>query len=349
MVSTSGSGMSTLKYGTMRENVLSLTVVTPDGGIIERTRQPVRKSSAGLELTQLFIGSEGTLGVVCAVCVRLFPLETYSAGALASFDTLQDAVRSVVALRSAGVPSTLLRCELLSKDAVVGTNALCVKENKSDAQIPVCPTLLLEFVATNMRDIHRDFKVVAGIIKKVGNLKKHAAIRFAKKGPKMDALWSARRRCGIAAMKYVGTATCITTDVCVPLTALANCIVDTEKEFANYLNKEDGTTQSIPCIICAHISDGNFHVVIPYKNEKEMRVAKDLETSLVRRAIACGGTISGEHGVGIGKVRHVVEEHGDVHVDVQESIKKSLDPCNGMNPAGKVYPSQLTLFPAAHL
>ncbi|KAK7200724.1 D-lactate dehydrogenase-like protein [Novymonas esmeraldas] len=334
MVATSGSGMSTLKYGTTRENVISLLVVTPQGNLVQ-TRQVVRKSSAGLELTQLYIGSEGTLGIVCEACFRLFPATKHNAGGYATFDSTEDAVRAVVAVKRAAAPDTLLRCELLNKGAVICAN------NYSHTSLPESATVLLEFVSNDswLRDVRKDYKALERIFKKEGRAR---STRFLKDGKQMDSVWDARRGCLFATMncsKEKGVQQVITTDVCVPLSKLAQCVSETEADFA---------VNDRPCLICAHISDGNFHILIPYCDPEDFKRARELEQRMVVRAVEAGGTVSGEHGIGVGKVCHVVREHGKGHIAVQESIKRALDPDNIMNP-GCFYPSQQVLFPTAHL
>ncbi|EPY31124.1 D-lactate dehydrogenase (cytochrome) [Angomonas deanei] len=334
MVSTSGSGMSTLKYGTTRENVLSLKVVTPQGKLFQ-TRQVVRKSSAGLELTQLYVGSEGTLGIICEVCFRLFPATKFNSGGVATFNTTEDAVKAVVALKQAGVPHTLLRCELLNKNAVFGSNM------HFKTKLAEVPTVLLEFVTNDpkRRDSKSDFNVVAKIFKAASKPK---SVKYLRDDKEMDTVWEARRGCYFSSMncdKAKGPQQVITTDVCVPLTALAHCINETEKDFK---------ANNWPCFICAHISDGNYHTLIPFSNPEEFKKARELEQNMVKRAIEAGGTVSGEHGVGVGKVHHLVSEHGQAHIDTQEKIKMALDPDNIMNP-GTFYPAQQKLYPTAHL
>lgn len=333
MVATSGSGMCTMRYGTTRENVLSLRVVTPKGDIVQ-TRQVVRKSSAGLELTQLYIGSEGTLGIIAEVCFKLFPNQKFNAGAVANFKTTDAAVKAVVTLQQQGVPKTLLRCELMNKEGMAAANAY------SGTALPVMATVLLEFTTNDpkKKDLHRDYKTVEKAFRSCGA----ENMRYLKDGKSLDSAWLARRACLFAAMhceKAKGLQKVITTDVCVPLTALAKCIEETEKDFA---------AAKKLCFVCAHIADSNFHVLIPYTGAEDFKRSRELESNMVKRAVAMGGTVSGEHGIGIGKVHHVVNEHGQSHIDVQESIKKALDPDNLMNP-GCFYPFEQKLYPTSHL
>jgi D-lactate dehydrogenase (cytochrome) len=333
MVSTSGSGMCTLRYGTTRENVLSLKVVTPRGAIVQ-TRQVVRKSSSGLELTQLYIGSEGTLGIVCEVCFRLFPVQKYNAGAVCVFNSTADAVKAVVALRMHGVPHTLLRCEMMNKEGVAAANSF------SGTNLPVAPMVLLEFTSNDprKRDLHSDYKKVAAAFQKNGVKQ----LRYLKDGKALDSAWESRRNCLFSAMhsnKAKGLQLVITTDVCVPISRLAECVTATEEDFKK---------ENVPCLICAHIGDGNFHCLIPYKDAEDFKRGRALESRMVARAVQMGGTISGEHGVGVGKVHHCESEHGKAHIKTQERIKKALDPDNIMNP-GCFYPIQQVIYPTAHL
>ncbi|KPA80297.1 D-lactate dehydrogenase-like protein [Leptomonas pyrrhocoris] len=333
MVACSGSGMCTLRYGTTRENVLSLRVVTPAGDVLQ-TRQVVRKSSAGLELTQLYIGSEGTLGVVCEVCFRLFPIQKYNAGAVCVFDSTTSAVKAVVAMKEGDVPHTLLRCEMMNKEGVTAANSF------SGTHLPEAPMVLLEFVSNDRRrrDLYNDFKKVSAVFKKHGARE----LRYLKDGKALDSAWESRRNCLFSAMhsdKAKGLQHVITTDVCVPISRLAECVTATEEDFKK---------EKVPCLICAHISDGNFHALIPYKSAEDFKRGRALESRIVTRAVQMGGTVSGEHGVGVGKVHHLVHEHGKAHIEVQERIKKALDPDNIMNP-GCFYPIQQVLFRTAHL
>ena len=334
MVSTSGSGMSTLRYGTTRENVISLKVVTPSGDIVQ-TRQVVRKSSAGLELTQLYVGSEGTLGIVCEICFRLFPLTKYAAGGYAAFERLGDAVRAVVALRQRGFPPTLLRCELMNGHNIESTNTYC------KMSLPTTATILLEFTGNDwwLRDIKRDYKYVEKIFLEAGHAK---VLRYLRPGKETEDVWNARRQCHFSAMHARGAKRaekCFGTDICVPVPKLTEMVEFTEEKFQE-ANKA--------CYLCAHISDGNYHLIIPYADDAELKILQSIEDKLIKKAIELGGTITGEHGLGCSKVCYVAQEHGQAHIDVQESIKKALDKHNVMNP-GNFYPSQVAQYHPAHL
>ncbi|EPY27138.1 D-lactate dehydrogenase (cytochrome) [Strigomonas culicis] len=335
MVSTSGSGMSTLRYGTTRENVITLTVVNYRGEVFQ-TRPMVRKSASGLELTQLYIGSEGTLGVVTKVCFRLFAHEKYSAGAYAAFEKTEDAVRAVVAMRQQSDRiRSLVRCEMLNGPNIESTNQY------SNLSLPTVATVLLEFTSRDrwLRDAKQDYKVIEKIFKDVGRAR---VVKYLKAGRELDHYWSARRNCLLAATRFrkkPKPERVFTADICVPLTKLTEIIAYAEQIF-----EEDGKK----CLLCAHISDANFHVGIPFANEQEFKELTALEHRIIKRAIELGGTVSGEHGIGVGKVHLVTAEHGATHIGVQEKIKAALDPANRLN-AGTFYPCQQQLYPLARM
>ena len=322
MASTGGSGMSTLRYGTSKENVRAMTVVTPSGRVI-RTRRAVRKSSTGYELNALYLGAEGTLGVITEVTVRTFPIPKVRCGAVVSFETVADAARTVVRATEANL-ETMLRCELMNDEGIRCTNAVF------GTRLAERPTLFLEFSSDDRRRCVREWREVRAMA--IARGADRRSIRFAASGETLDALWDARRGCYLGAMKYCGIVDgtgrkqkVYVGDVCVPRGKLAECAAKTEEDF-----KRAG----FPCVMCAHISDGNFHCLIPYDREDEERLEK-LNDSVIRRAIAMGGAASGEHGVGVGKMRHVQWEHGPFHVDAQRRVKRALDPRMIMNP-GKV-------------
>jgi len=311
MCSTGGSGMSTPKYGTTKENVLALTVVTPEGRIIQ-TRRAVRKSSTGYDLTQLYMGSEGTLGVICEVVVRVNPIPRVRSGAVIRFESVREAALSVIAIMSANI-TTLARCELLNKDAVFATNKVF------DTVLPVVPTLILEFQADNHEHTGRDYESACKASRRHGA----TSCDYCETGQDLDDIWEARRGCYPAAAKYRGGMDkVLLSDVCVPLSQLADCISETEADF---------NANNLPCIICAHIADGNFHCCIPYKPNELVKIHA-LEARMIERGLAMGGTVSGEHGVGIGKMEHIINEHGTDYIDLMRRIKKALDPNSIMNP-----------------
>lgn len=320
MASTGGSGMSTLRYGTTRENVVSLLVVTPQGDIV-RTRRGVRKSSSGYELTQLYIGSEGTLGVICELTVRVRRQPPLRSGGMLLFQSVHAAVSTVVgALRID--PPTLLRCELLNTEGVRCTNTVF------KTKLQCTPTLFVEMRGENEESLRRDFEKIVGVAAQHGCLAPH--VRFARHGEELDELWEARRGCYVASMKYRGNPggdRVYLSDVCVPVPRLAECVAESEA---------DCERSGFKCIICAHIADGNFHCLVPYQPH-EREALRAFEDRLIHRALAMGGTVTGEHGVGVGKVAHSCAEHGAVHIALQQAVKRALDPKGLMNP-GKVLP-----------
>lgn len=331
MASTGGSGMSTLRYGTTKENVVSLLVVTPQGKIV-RTRRAVRKSSSGYELTQLYMGSEGTLGVICELTVRVRRMPPIRSGGVLVFPNVQSAVTTVVSAVKADPPS-LLRCELLNAEGVKCTNAIYKTE------LECLPTLFVEFRGEHSNSLRTDFDSVMALGERQGLL--HDKVLYATAGEDLDKLWEARRGCYLATMKYRGKQggdRVFVSDMCVPVSKLADCVSGAEADC-----KDAG----FECVICAHIADGNFHCLVPYQPE-EKKALQELEVRLISRALAAGGTVSGEHGVGIGKVLHSCREHGAEHVAIQQAVKKALDPQGIMNP-GKVLPFQSTSSSPAKL
>ena len=326
MASTGGSGMSTLKYGTSKENVVSMTVVTPAGRVV-KTRQAVRKSSTGYELNALYLGAEGTLGVITELTLRLFPRPKVRCGAVVTFPTVAAAAATVVAAVAANL-GTLLRCELMNDEGIRCTNVVF------HTTLRESPTLFIEFVGDDRAAAEADWRRMRDIAASNGAVDE----RFAPTGEALDELWDARRGCYLGAMRYRGVVdgskskeNVYVGDVCVPTSRLAECVSTTEAAFRR---------AGFPCVMCAHIADGNFHCLIPYKPEDESRLMT-LNDEVIRRAIDMGGAASGEHGVGIGKMKHVVWEHGPFHVDAQRRIKRAADPRCIMNP-GKVIATEPT-------
>jgi D-lactate dehydrogenase (cytochrome) len=331
MVSTGGSGMTTLKYGTTRENIIALRVVTPEGKLIQ-TRRAVRKSSTGLDLTQLYAGAEGTLGVVVEILVKLLKRPSLRNGALIVFATTEDAVLTVADVVFGDVHlQTLCKCELLNGDGVRSSNRYF------KTQMVELPTLLIEFVGDDLMQMKRDWENLLSIATSHHCLTQHT--RYTEhESTEFNTIWEARRGCYISSFYYrtkfiegveekdkdkvyIG-------DVCVPTPYLARCLLETEKDFES---------NGFPCIICAHIADGNFHCLIPYSTEEEYERVNSLVHNMVNRALDMGGTVSGEHGVGIGKVKYLVEEHGHEHCLLQKRIKNAIDSENLFNGGGKFY------------
>ena len=316
MASTRGSGLSTVMYGTSKENVVALTVVTPQGKIVQ-TRQRVRKSSTGYDLTQLYIGSEGTLGIIVELVLKLRPVPKVRCGALVSFPGIHAAADAVIALVRANL-GTLCRCELLNRDGVRASN------KKYAVGLPEQSTVFLEFRGTNLAACTAESEVV----RKLAEAKGCEKYDFTSDPAAMDSLWEARRGCYLSSITFrdrKGDRVYLS-DTCVPISRIAQMIAETEEDF---------TSHGFPCIICAHIADGNFHCCIPYQPEEEAMVVT-LEHRMISRAILMGGTVSGEHGVGIGKIAQIAEEHGEDHINIQRAVKRALDPQNILNP-GKVF------------
>jgi len=322
MASTGGSGLSTLKYGTSKENVRSMTVVTPSGAII-RTRAETRKSSTGYELNALYLGAEGTLGVITDLVVKVHPLPRTRCGAVVRFADVKSAAKTVADCIALNL-STLLKCELMNDEGIKVTNVVF------KTSLPCEPTLFLEFVGNDERQTMADWKAFEARAEANGA----RGSTFAATGEELDDLFDARRGCYLGAMRYRGLEAgtlekehVYVGDVCVPLSRLADTISTTEAAFKR---------ARFPCVICAHIADGNFHCLIPFK-EHERAALHALEDKVIGAAIAAGGSASGEHGVGVGKQRYILQEHGATHIGIQRSIKRALDPQNIMNP-GKIFP-----------
>ncbi|MCC7167798.1 MAG: FAD-binding oxidoreductase, partial [Rhodospirillales bacterium] len=304
-----------VRYGTMRENVLALTVVLADGRVI-RTARRARKSAAGYDLTRLFVGSEGTLGVITEVTLRLYGIPEAISAAVVPFASLEGAVDTVIAVMQAGIP--IARIELLDERQMEAINRY------SKMNHPLAPTLFLEF--------HGSPQSVAEQVAQVEALAAEGGgqgFQWAHKPEERSRLWEARHKAAYAAMALRPGVKAWATDVCVPIARLAECIRAT---------KADAATASFPTVIVGHVGDGNFHMALlaDPNDPKELAEAKALNERVVMRALAMDGTCTGEHGVGQGKMRYLAAEHGEA-LSVMRSIKRALDPMNLMNP-GKMIP-----------
>jgi D-lactate dehydrogenase (cytochrome) len=313
MTATRASGTNAVRYGTMRENVLALTVVLADGRVI-RTARRARKSAAGYDLTRLFVGSEGTLGVITEVTLRLYGIPEAMMAAVCPFPSIDAAVDTVVATIQAGIP--IARIELLDEATMASVNAF------SKLDYAVAPTLFFEFHGT-----------VRGVEEQVAQVKEFAAeqggveFRWAANSEERSKLWQARHDAYYAALALRPGAKGWATDVCVPISRLAECIAET---------KRDLDRSSVFAVLVGHVGDGNFHLAFildPGKPE-EIAEASRLNDRMVQRAIAMDGTCTGEHGVGYGKMDFLIAEHGEA-VSVMRTLKQALDPDNIMNP-GKI-------------
>jgi D-lactate dehydrogenase (cytochrome) len=314
MVATGASGTTTVRYGAMRENVLSLVVVTADGEVV-RTRSRARKSSAGYDLTRLFVGSEGTLGLICEVTLRVHPTPEAMSAAVCSFPTLRDAVDCVLAVSQHVIP--VARIELLDEMVIEAIN------RANDLDHRVAPTLFLEFHGTPA-----EVAAQAAETEEVAGEHGGQGFQWATDEAQRRRMWHARHRVYDATRALRPGASALTTDVCVPVSALAEVILQTRADL-----DEHGLTGSI----VGHVGDGNFHVTLLMDREDPADVQRGMEfhDRVVRRALDHGGTSTGEHGVGYGKAPYLELEHGAGGVRLMRAIKHALDPHDIFNP-GKV-------------
>ncbi|MCS6779249.1 MAG: FAD-binding protein [Geminicoccaceae bacterium] len=315
MAATRASGTNAVRYGTMREAVMGLTVVLADGRVI-RTGGRARKSAAGYDLTRLFVGSEGTLGVITEVRLRLHPMPEAMSAAVCTFPSVAAAVRTVIETIQAGVP--VARIELLDPLQMEA----CIRFAKLDG-FTAAPTLFLEFHGT-AAGVAEQAQTVGAIAAEQGG----SAFRWATRPEERSRLWQARHDAYYAALALRPGARGWSTDVCVPISRLADCIDETLADLA---------ASRVTAPLVGHVGDGNFHLLllVDPADEQEIARAKAVNERLVRRALAMGGTCTGEHGIGMGKVESLLEEHGPA-VEVMAAIKSALDPLGIMNP-GKIF------------
>ena len=317
MAATRASGTNAVKYGTMRENVLSLTAVMADGSVV-KTASRARKSSAGYDLTKLLVGSEGTLGIITEVTVRLYGIPEQTLAAVCTFDSTEAACNTVIQSIQLGLG--VARMELLDELMVKGINAY------SKMTLEEKPTLFLEFHGTTVsaRDQVEQFQAIAESEGARGFV-------WAEKEEDRRRLWKARHDVYWATKALRPGAEAIATDVCVPISRLAECLLETQKDIAAF---------NLISPIAGHVGDGNFHCqpLIDMNNPKEISAAKEFLSRLSDRAIAMDGTCTGEHGVGQGKTKYLLAEHGS-GVALMRQIKKALDPENILNP-GKILPAE---------
>ncbi|HMA15964.1 MAG TPA: FAD-linked oxidase C-terminal domain-containing protein, partial [Kiloniellaceae bacterium] len=310
MAATSASGTNAVRYGTMRQNVMGLTVVLADGRVI-KTGGRARKSSAGYDLTRLFVGSEGTLGVITEVQLRLYGIPESIAAAVCSFETLAGAVDTVILTIQSGIP--VARIELLDELQMKAIN------DYAKLDYPVKPTLFFEFHGTEA-GAREQAEMVGEIAKDFGG----TGFRWATRQEDRNKLWQARHDAYFANLAMRPGAKGWATDVCVPISRLAECILETRKDI-------DAAGVLAP--IVGHVGDGNFHLtfLIDTEDADEMARAEGVNERMVMRALAMGGTCTGEHGVGTGKMRFLQAEHGEA-LSVMRQVKQALDPDNIMNP-----------------
>ena len=315
MAATRASGTNAVRYGTMRENVLALTVVTADGRIIKTSRR-ARKSSAGYDLTRLFVGSEGTLGIITEVTVRLYAVPEAMSAAVCSFKDIAGAVSTVIQTLQAGIP--IARSEALCATTMRAINAYSKTGYKEQ------PTLFLEFHGTE-RGVVEQAELVQEIARENGG----EGFEWATRSEDRNRLWSARHQAYFACLQLRPGTRAVSTDVCVPISRLTECMVATTADIEH---------ASMPIPMFGHVGDGNFHCVILVRpdSDADLAEAKRINERIVERALAMEGTCTGEHGVGVGKLDWLRKEHAE-GVDVMVAIKRTLDPDNLLNP-GKAVP-----------
>ncbi len=315
MSATRASGTNAVRYGTMRENVLALEVVTASGEII-RTGTRARKSSAGYDLTRLLVGSEGTLGIITEVTVKLYPLPEAISAAICSFPSIEAAVRCTIQIIQLGIP--IARVELIDGKTMRMVNAYAKLALREE------PLLLMEFHGSPA-SVKEQAEMVQEIASEFGG----NAFEWATTPEERTRLWTARHNAYFAAIQSKPGCRAISTDTCVPISRLADCLLDSVTE---------ADASGIPYFLLGHVGDGNFHfgyLIDPAKPE-EREIAEKLNHSLVARALRLGGTCTGEHGIGLHKMDFLIAETGVGAIDMMRSIKRALDPQNIMNP-GKIF------------
>ncbi len=315
MAATRASGTNAVRYGTMRENVLGLTVVTAGGDVIH-TGTRARKSSAGYDLTRLFVGSEGTLGVMTEITLKLYPLPEAISAAVCHFPSVDAAVRTTIQVIQLGVP--IARCELLDAHAVRAVNA------HDHLGLREAPMLLMEFHGS-AAGVQEQARVVQDIAAELGG----QGFEWATTPEARTRLWTARHHAYLSALQTRPGCRAVTTDCCVPISRLAECIDATVAEV---------DASGLPYFIVGHVGDGNFHVgyLIDPTLPAERETAERLNRQLVARALQLEGTCTGEHGIGLHKMGFLLDEAGAGGVALMREIKRALDPRNIMNP-GKIF------------
>jgi D-lactate dehydrogenase (cytochrome) len=310
MSATRASGTNAVRYGTMRENVLSLQVVLADGRII-RTSRRSRKSAAGYDLTRLFVGSEGTLGIITEVSLRLYPIPEAMSAAVCSFAQIGGAVDTVIQTLQAGIP--IARSEALCATTMRAINAHSRMNHREQ------PTLFLEFHGSSA-SVEEQARLVQDIAHEHGGME----FQWTTRPEDRNRLWAARHQAFFATLQLKPGSRSVSTDVCVPISRLTECMLATAEDIAK---------ASMPIPMFGHVGDGNFHLVILVdpNNPGDLTEAKALNARLVERALAMGGTCTGEHGIGLGKIGSLKKEAGDAY-DVMRELKQQFDPGNLMNP-----------------
>jgi D-lactate dehydrogenase (cytochrome) len=314
MSATRASGTNAVRYGTMKDNVLALTVVTARGEVM-RTGTRAKNSSAGYDQTRLFVGSEGTLGVITEVTLRLFPLPEAVSAATCTFPSIDAAVRTTIQIIQIGVP--IARCELLDANAIRAVN------RHSGLTLPEAPLLLMEFHGSPA-GVREQAETVQALAHEHGGTE----FQWATTPEERTRLWTARHKSYFAALQSRPGCRCQSTDTCVPISRLAESINE---------SVDEAEASGIPYWIVGHVGDGNFHLSYLFDPDDPREVAEveRLNVSMVRRALRLDGTCTGEHGIGLHKMGYLVEETSPAALEAMKSIKRTLDPKNIMNP-GKV-------------
>jgi D-lactate dehydrogenase (cytochrome) len=318
MAATRASGTNAVRYGTMKDNVLATTTVLADGRVM-KTGGRARKSSAGYDLTRLLVGSEGTLGIMTELTVKLHPIPEAISAAVCTFPDIAAAVQVVIQTIQLGVP--VARIELLDALSLQAINRF------SKTTLAEAPTLFFEFHGTPA-GVAEQAETVEAIAADLGG----AGFQWATRPEERSRLWQARHDAYFACLQLKPGCRCFPTDVCVPISRLAECIAETQADIAQV---------HIPIALFGHVGDGNFHLVVlvDRDNARDMAEAAWVGTRVVERAIAMEGTCTGEHGIGLGKRKYLTTEHGEVAVDVMRALKSALDPQHLLNP-GKILPER---------
>lgn len=313
MAATRASGTNAVRYGTMRENVLALTVVLADGRVITTSRRS-RKSAAGYDLTRLFVGSEGTLGIITELTVRLYAVPEAMSAATCSFADMAGAVNTVIHTLQAGIP--IARSEALCATTMKAINAYSKTSYREQ------PALFLEFHGTQA-----GVEEQAGLVQDIARENGGMDFEWTTKQEDRNRLWAARHQAYFACLQLRPGSRAVSTDVCVPISRLTECIVETSKDISR---------ASMPIPLFGHVGDGNFHceILIRPDSDTELEEARAFNERVVSRALAMEGTCTGEHGIGFGKIKSLGKELGEA-VDLMASLKRAIDPENLMNP-GKI-------------
>lgn len=315
MAATRASGTNAVRYGTMKDNVLALTVVGADGAVM-RTGTRAKKSSAGYDLTRLFVGSEGTLGVMTEITLKLYPLPEAVSAAVCFFPSIDAAVQTTIEVIQMGVP--IARCELLDANAIRAVN------RHSHLTLRESPMLLMEFHGSEASVAEQ-----AATVQEIARGHGGADFEWARTPEERTRLWKARHEAYFAALQMRPGCRCQSTDTCVPISRLAESINE---------SVDEAEASGIPYWIVGHVGDGNFHLsyLMDPNDAAECAKVEALNVTMVQRALRLEGTCTGEHGIGLHKMPYLLDEAGPAAVGAMRAVKRALDPKNIMNP-GKIF------------